>query len=179
MLPTEKRARTRALVRLVGDVPLSDVERALRLLRREKWPGEKVDSAPVAYRLLAPGLRGLANEELHVLVLSRSLRPVRMRRVSLGSPGHTIVDPTVILRTVLEAEGYGFILAHNHPSNDPNPSRADVDVTARVCAAAKTLGVSCFDHLVITDSSYSSLAERGELPTQYAGTVLCTGTYGG
>ena len=69
--------------------------------------------------------------------------------VSLGTARETPIYPREVIRRALELGATALILAHNHPSGDPTPSRADIDMTAQIEAAAKALGLVLHDHLII------------------------------
>lgn len=154
-----------ARVRGVGTVRALRLHAALQLGRRaharvSAKPGP-LRTAEAAASWLAPALGGLRQEELHALFLDRKLRPITRRRLTVGSDAHTIVDSKTILRVALEVGATAFVLAHNHPSGDPEPSVEDVQVTRVVAAAADAVGVSFLDHLVIAGGRWVSLAERG------------------
>lgn len=117
-----------------------------------------------AWRHLAPSLAGLAHEELHALLLDRRRRPVARRRLTRGSDAYTVVDPRQVYRVALEVGAAAVILAHNHPSGDPEPSRLDHVVTRRVVQAGRVLALPLLDHLVVAGAAYTSLAERGVVP---------------
>jgi DNA repair protein RadC len=53
------------------------------------------------------------------------------------------------------------ILVHNHPSGDPTPSRADIDMTKQIAEAAKPLGISVLDHIIVGRNGHSSLKSMG------------------
>ncbi len=110
---------------------------------------------------LAPALRGLRVEELHGLFLDRRRRPLARRRLTRGSDHCTVVDPRQVFRVALQVGAAAVVLAHNHPSGDPEPSALDDDVTRRVVAAGRVVGVVLLDHLVIAGERFTSLAERG------------------
>jgi DNA repair protein RadC len=71
------------------------------------------------------------------------------------------VYPREIARRALELSAASVILVHNHPSGDPTPSKADVDVTHDVVEAATTIGVKVHDHLVVGRNDVVSLKQRG------------------
>lgn len=154
-----------ARVRGVGMVRALRLQAALQLGLRAH-----VDTAPRAACLrtcedaagwLAPALQGLAQEELHALYLDRRLRPLCRRIVTVGNDAHTVVDCRQILRVAIEVGAAALVLAHNHPSGDPEPSREDVQVTKAVAAAAEIVGVSLLDHIVVGGGRWISLAQRG------------------
>ena len=77
-----------------------------------------------------------------------------------GTVDHTPVYPREVVKRALELGASALILVHNHPSGDPTPSRADIEMTNQIVAAAKPLGIRIHDHLVIghkTEASFKSL----------------------
>ena len=70
--------------------------------------------------------------------------------VSVGSEdGTTVIDPGAIFRAALKADAEEIIVAHNHPSGDPKPSKADHDATVRLNDGANLVGLELIDHLII------------------------------
>ena len=69
-----------------------------------------------------------------------------------------------MIREALVRNASSIILAHNHPSGDPTPSRQDIEMTARISEAGTMLGIEIFDHIVIGHDSFISLAEKGLMP---------------
>ena len=125
-----------------------------------------VTSAMEAWELLEPGLRGRPHEELHALYLDKRRRPLARRRLTRGSAGYTVVDPKQVYRVAVGVGAAAVILAHNHPSGDPQPSREDRRVTEQVAKAGRVLGIPLLDHLVIGDRSFRSLADLGWCPRE-------------
>ena len=113
---------------------------------------------------LQPGLSGLADEQLHALYLDRRRRPMGLRHLTTGSDRYTVVDPRQIFRPALRVGAHAVVLAHNHPSGDPEPSTQDEEVTRRCATAGRVLGIAVLDHIVVGGTSWTSLAERGRLP---------------
>ena len=93
--------------------------------------------------------------------LDRRLRPICRRQLTVGNDAHTVVDARQILKIAVEVGASALVLAHNHPSGDPEPSFEDVQVTIAVAAAAEVIGVSFLDHLVVGGGRWVSLAARG------------------
>lgn len=75
----------------------------------------------------------------------------------MGSDSQTIVDPRRVMRPAVQLGAPAVIVAHNHPSGDPTPSEADVDVTRRLREAGDVLGIRLLDHLVIGDGTFRSV----------------------
>jgi DNA repair protein RadC len=118
---------------------------------------EPIRTSEEAYALLGPALRGLADEELHALFLDRRHRPVAHRRLTRGSDALTVVDPRQVFRVAVGVGASAVILAHNHPSGDPTPSPQDRDVTDRVAAAGRVLGIPLLDHLVVGRDAFAAI----------------------
>ena len=77
-----------------------------------------------------------------------------------GGPSSVAAERRDIMRATVASDARYVILAHNHPSGDPTPSREDIDVTKRLMEAGKVLGIDVLDHVVIGDGRFVSLKER-------------------
>jgi DNA repair protein RadC len=103
-------------------------------------------------------------EHMVVFVLNTRLKLKGWNVVSVGSNNETTCHPREVLRPVLVAAGHGFIVAHNHPSGDPSPSRADREVTNRLRDSAALLQLRFIDHIVVgTNHRHFSFREAGML----------------
>jgi len=138
------------------------MELGRRSMRRPD-PLERVESVADATSLLEPGFRGLEHEELHALFLDRRHGVLAHRVLTCGSAAYTIVDPRQIFELALRLRASAIVLAHNHPSGDPEPSDQDLVITRRVEEAGRVLGVRLLDHLIMGAEHSVSLAARGEL----------------
>jgi len=78
-----------------------------------------------------------------------------------GTVNHTPVYPREVVRRALELGATAIIMAHNHPSDDPTPSRADIEMTRAVAEAASKLGVTLHDHIIVGRTSHASLKAMG------------------
>jgi DNA repair protein RadC len=74
-----------------------------------------------------------------------------------GTVDHAPVYPREVVRRALELSATGVILVHNHPSGDPTPSNADIDMTKRIIDASKPLGIVVYDHIIIGRDGHVSL----------------------
>lgn len=133
---------------------------------REQVVETALDSPERIYEFLFPQLGHQPQEHVVVLLVDTRLHHTATVPISLGSVNETIAHPREILRPVIVNGSYGFILAHNHPSGDPRPSRADETVTARVQEAAELLQVRFLDHVIIgrpstTRQAWYSFRENG------------------
>jgi len=102
-------------------------------------------------------------EQFRILLLDRKNRLIDDALMAEGTIDHTPVYPREIVKRALENGASSIILVHNHPSGDPTPSRADIDMTKAIATAAKPLGITVHDHLVIGRNGHASFRELGLL----------------
>ncbi len=74
-----------------------------------------------------------------------------------GTIDHTPVYPREVVKRALELSATAIILVHNHPSGDPTPSRADIQMTQQIIAVAGPLGISLHDHIIVGKEGHASL----------------------
>ncbi len=122
-----------------------------------------VTSPESAAAVLLPTLVGADRERCVAALLDTKHRLLRTATVSIGSLDHTFMAPREVFRDALLANAAALVLAHNHPSGDPEPSRDDEQVTRRLVRAGELIGVELLDHLVVGGPRWVSLARRGIL----------------
>ncbi len=88
-------------------------------------------------------------EQFRVLFLDKKNALIADEVHQTGTVDHTPVYPREVARRALELAATAIILVHNHPSGDPTPSRADIDMTRQVVEAAKALNIVVHDHIII------------------------------
>ncbi len=74
-----------------------------------------------------------------------------------------VVHPREVFKTALAVSAAHIIVAHNHPSGDPTPSREDIEVTKKLIEAGKIIGVDVLDHVIIGDGRHFSMKEAGHI----------------
>lgn len=106
----------------------------------------------------------LADEEREIFVvifLDNQHRVLKHSRLFSGTLSHVEVHPREIVREAIKVNAAAVILAHNHPSGSPEPSKADRLITERVIKCCRFMDIRVLDHLVIGRGAYVSFAERG------------------
>ncbi len=101
-----------------------------------------------------------AREHFLVLMLDGRHKPIAYQVVSIGTATASLVHPREVFQTAVGAGAVAVIVAHNHPSGDPSPSREDREVTERLVRAGELLGIRLLDSVVVTDPGYVSLREE-------------------
>jgi len=108
-------------------------------------------------------LRGKRQEHFLALYLDARNRLLAQELISVGTLTASLVHPREVFAPALLHRAAALIIAHNHPSGDPQPSAEDREVTRRLRQAGAFLGVELLDHLVVADSDYFSFRERQSL----------------
>ncbi|MDN2579201.1 DNA repair protein RadC [Aquibium sp. ELW1220] len=96
-------------------------------------------------------------EQFRILFLDKKNALIADEVQQTGTIDHTPVYPREIVRRALELSATAIILVHNHPSGDPTPSRADIEMTKLIVESAKPLGIAVHDHIIIGKSGHASL----------------------
>lgn len=102
-------------------------------------------------------------EQFRILFLDSKNRLIADEAQARGTVNHTPVYPREVVKRALELHATALILVHNHPSGDPTPSRADIEMTAEIKAAAAALGIAVHDHLIVGRGSLLSFRREGLL----------------
>jgi len=103
----------------------------------------------------------LPRESFHVLFLDQKNGLLAAEELSRGTVDQTSVYPREVVKRALELNAKALVMVHNHPSGDPTPSSADIEITRAVETAAQTLGVALHDHVIVTRSAHTSLRAKG------------------
>ncbi len=102
-------------------------------------------------------------EQFRILFLDTKNALIADEKQQSGTVNHTPVYPREVVKRALALDASAIILVHNHPSGDPTPSRADIDMTRQIYNAAKPLGIRIHDHLVIGRGEHYSFRQNGLL----------------
>lgn len=102
--------------------------------------------------LCAPRMRGFDREHFWALALDTKNGLIKVLQVSIGSLAVSIVHPRELFKDAISVSASSVILVHNHPSGDPTPSASDIQLTRRLAAAGRLLGIEVLDHVVIGDA---------------------------
>ena len=139
---------------------LAVVERDVPAIRRGRKKGQ-LKTAKDIYDLVHPTLVTQTQEVFVVIPMDIHGRPLNDKpyEVARGQRDRVSVDPSDVLRPVVQTNAKGFVMVHNHPSGQGKASPADVDLTRRIHKSAKELDVVMIDHVVCGDGQYESIRE--------------------
>lgn len=165
--PAELRA-----IRGIGPAGAAKIAAALELGRRlaaePSSRGDRIRGPGDVFRRLGPVLRDRKQEEFWVLYLDSQNRVLSERRITVGLLNSSLVHPREVFAPAISRAAASLILAHNHPSGDPDPSPEDLDVTVQMVESGRLLGIPVRDHIVLGDTTFVSLLERGLMVAERA-----------
>jgi DNA repair protein RadC len=147
----------------IGRVRACQVLAAIELGRRlTAPPGDepRVGSPAEAFHLVRD-LKAARKEHLLALYLDAQNRLLLRETVSIGSLNTTRTHPREVLQPAIVHGALAFVLAHNHPSGSLDASRDDIEFTRTMQRAGELMGISLYDHLIVSRRGYLSLRERG------------------
>lgn len=140
----------------------------LELVKEEshKYEVETRISCPKdIYEVLTKVCRIQCNaEEVFILITLNTKNIVTgYFEVHRGTINTSLVHPREVFKRALLNNASNIIVAHNHPSGDPNPSKEDMQITERLKEAGNLLGINLIDHIIVGEDKYISLKEKGVL----------------
>ena len=105
--------------------------------------------------------RYLEKEYVYILMFDSKHKLLKDVRLSEGTVNSSLLSPREVFTMALKFDAVYIVLVHNHPSGDPSPSRQDIEITDRVSSAGRMIGIELYDHIILGNNCYVSLAERG------------------
>lgn len=133
------------------------MEVARRVLGAERQLPPELNTPDDIYAYLRPRTLGLEVEKCWVISLNTRNRVLRCAELTSGTSRQTLVRPAEVLREAVREGASALVLAHNHPSGDPQPSSADVAVTRQLRSATEIVDLRLLDHLVLGDPAVDPL----------------------
>ena len=151
----------------IGQVKAITIITALELGKRRQFEPSieifKIGSSKQVFDMLLPILGELPHEEFWALYLNNSNKILSKDQISKGGITRTIVDVRLLYKRAIELSAIGIIICHNHPSGKLYPSLSDKQLTQKIKIAGESLDIKLLDHLIITEKSYFSFADNGEI----------------
>lgn len=149
----------------LGTGALSDLkllrELAIRLARDETCRRPVITSWTALVAYVRAALAHEPREQFRTLFLDRRNNLLRDELVAHGTVDHAPVYPREVIRRALELSASALILVHNHPSGDPTPSQADIQMTRQIVEAARVFNLQVHDHLVVGREGTASFKALG------------------
>lgn len=105
-------------------------------------------------------LRDYKKEHFVIFYLDSRNQEIKREIISVGSLNANLVHPREVFEPAVRNLAAQIILAHNHPSGDPEPSEDDLEITKRLVESGKILGIEVIDHIIVTKGGFLSLKEK-------------------
>jgi len=152
-------------VKGVGDAVIAELKlvhaAALRLTQADVLHRQILSSWSALIDYCKASMAFSDKERFRILFLDRKNKIIADEVQQEGTVDHTPVYTREVIKRALELSATAIILVHNHPSGDPTPSRADIDMTKQIIEAAEKLSITVHDHVIIGREGHASLKQLG------------------
>jgi DNA repair protein RadC len=149
----------------IGEAAITEIKlvraAALRLVRGEVLERPVLSSWAQVLDYCRASMGFASKEQFRILFLDKRNQIIADEVQQTGTVDHTPVYVREVVKRALELSATAIVLVHNHPSGDPTPSRADIEMTRQIVAAAKPLGVMVHDHIIVGKQGHASLKGLG------------------
>ena len=136
------------------------IELSKRLYRASEDKSVIIKNPDDVSNLIMPELRYMKQEVFKLLLLDTKNKVISIPMISKGGLSSSIVHPREVFKEAIRRSSAAIILAHNHPSGIPDPSKDDIKITKRLIEAGKIMGIEVLDHIIIGDGIYLSMKEK-------------------
>ncbi len=149
----------------IGEAKAISIAAALEIGRRRQMEAAlekpRITSSKDAAAYFQPILSDLTHEEFWVIYLNQANKIMAGECISTGGIAGTVADQRILFKKAIDALAVSIIVAHNHPSGNLNPSKADIDLTKQLTASGKILHIPVLDHIIVAGKNYYSFADEG------------------
>lgn len=123
--------------------------------------GEKIESPESVFNLLKNEIGNKKKESFYILSLTTRNNLISVDKVSTGTLSASLAHPREVFLPAIKNSASTVIIAHNHPSEDTQPSEDDLKITKRLTEAGKILGIDVVDHIIVSRTNYFSFKDKG------------------
>jgi DNA repair protein RadC len=149
----------------LGEAAITEIKlvraAALRLMRGEVLERPVLASWSQVLDYCRASMGFEAKEQFRILFLDKRNQIIADEVQQKGTVDHTPVYVREVVKRALELSATAIVLVHNHPSGDPTPSRADIEMTKQIAASAKNLGIVVHDHIIVGRQGHASFRGLG------------------
>jgi DNA repair protein RadC len=152
-------------VKGAGDAVITELKlihaSALRLMKGEVVKRPVLSSWSAILDYCQAGMAFATIEQFRILFLDKKNQLIADEVQQRGTVDHTPVYPREVVKRALELSASAIVLVHNHPSGDPTPSMADIEMTKKIIDAGSRLGVTVHDHVIVGRNGHASFRSLG------------------
>jgi len=149
----------------IGLAKAAQIKACFELGKREDLELEMINfdikNPESVVKAIRASIKDKAKEHFKLILLNPRNKIIRISTISIGTLNASLVHPREVFKDAIVHSAASVVLAHNHPSGDPEPSEDDVTITKRLIEAGKILGIEVIDHIIITKNGFFSFKEKG------------------
>jgi len=147
----------------IGRAKAAQLISAIELSRRLKDPEKRNAHIQFAYQVYkhTQSMSELEQEHFRILMLNTRNRIIKDEIISIGTLDTTLIHPREVFKNAIKECASSIIIVHNHPSGDPEPSKADLAITNDLVKAGEIIDIEVLDHVIIGKGRYWSWKEDG------------------
>jgi DNA repair protein RadC len=149
----------------IGLAKAAQIKACFELGRREElepeWKNFDIKDPETVVKAVRASIKDKAKEHFKLILLNHRNKIIGLSTISIGTLNASLVHPREVFKDAIKHSAASIVLAHNHPSGDPDPSEDDLTITKRLVEAGRILGIEVVDHIVIVKNGFFSFKEKG------------------
>lgn len=149
----------------IGLAKAAQIKACFELGRREELEPEfknyDIKDPEAVVKAIRAGIKDKAKEHFKLILLNPRNKIIGISTISIGTLNASLVHPREVFKDAITRSAASVVLAHNHPSGDPEPSEDDLKITKKLVESGKLLGIEVIDHIIIGKNNFCSYKERG------------------
>ncbi|OGP90589.1 MAG: hypothetical protein A2156_09045 [Deltaproteobacteria bacterium RBG_16_48_10] len=149
----------------IGIAKATQIKACFELAKRENLETEEesfdIKNPEAVFKLISSSIKDKAKEHFKLILLNSRNKKIGISAVSTGTLTTSLVHPREVFKDAITHSAASVILAHNHPSGDPEPSEDDLKITKKLVESGKILGIEVIDHIIIGKNNFYSFREKG------------------
>jgi DNA repair protein RadC len=149
----------------IGLAKAAQIKACFELGRREELEPElkhfDIKDPEAVVKAIRASIKDKAKEHFKLILLNPRNKIIGISTISIGTLNASLVHPREVFKDAITHSAASVVLAHNHPSGDPEPSEDDLKITKKLVDSGKILGIEVLDHIIIGKNNFCSFKERG------------------
>jgi len=149
----------------IGLAKAAQIKACFELGRREELEPElknfDIKDPEAVVKAIRASIKDKAKEHFKLILLNPRNKIIGISTISIGTLNASLVHPREVFKDAITHSAASVVLAHNHPSGDPEPSEDDLTITKRLIEAGRILGIEVMDHIIIAKNGFFSFKEKG------------------
>jgi DNA repair protein RadC len=149
----------------IGLAKAAQIKACFELGKREELEPElknfNIKDPESVVKAIRASIKDKAKEHFKLILLNPRNKIIGISTISIGTLNASLVHPREVFKDAIMHTAASVVLAHNHPSGDPEPSEDDIKITKKIVDSGQILGIEVLDHIVIGKNTFYSFKERG------------------